>query len=249
VISHRIGSVDVSSGSYADIVAMLEEIATASTAIHVHFVNAYVIALAEQDKDYGRLLATGLCLTDGTPVAWFGRWAYRQTASEWERVYGPDVMASLLASAGLRHYLLGGTEQTLAALQVEIAKRWPQAQIVGAYSPPFRALTEGEQAEQDAAIVASGADVVWVGLGTPKQDWEAARVAASTGLMTLAVGAAFDFIAGTKPQAPVWMQRSGTEWAFRLATEPRRLAKRYLWGNPRFLRAVARQPGLRRSRD
>ncbi len=246
--TRRMGTVDVTAGSFADCVEMLRHRALAREPVHVHFVNAYVIALAEEDADYRDLLRAGLCLTDGTPVAWLGRWVYGQSRKDWQRVYGPDVMACLLASPGLRHYLLGGTEQTLAALQTAIARRWSQAQVVGASSPPFRALTDEEQRQQDAAIAASGADVVWVGLGTPKQDWEAARVAASTGRMALAVGAAFDFIAGTKPQAPVWMQRSGTEWAFRLATEPRRLARRYLWGNPRFVRAVARQPGLRRRR-
>ncbi len=242
------GGVHIASGSYRECVDALIAVAASGKAVHVHFVNAYVIALAEEDEEYRRVLREGLCLTDGTPVAWFGRWTYTRSREEWERVYGPDVMETLLATPGLRHYLLGGSEQTLTSLRRVIDQRWPEAQVVGANSPPFRPLTHAEQRAQDAAIVASGADVVWVGLGTPKQDWEAARVAASTGRMALAVGAAFDFIAGTKPQAPQWMQRSGTEWAFRLATEPRRLARRYLWGNPRFLLAVAKHPGLRRHR-
>lgn len=242
------GGVHIASGSYDECVDALKTFAASGQAVHVHFVNAYVIALADEDEEYRRLLRHGLCLTDGTPVAWLGRWSYMRTRGEWERVYGPDVMESLLSTPGLRHYLLGGSEDTLTSLQRVINQRWPEAHVVGADSPPFRPLTQAEQRAQDAAIVASGADVVWVGLGTPKQDWEAARVAASTGRLALAVGAAFDFIAGTKPQAPLWMQRSGTEWAFRLATEPRRLARRYLWGNPRFLLAVAKHPGLRRHR-
>lgn len=206
---------------------------------HFHFANAYTIALADTQPQYAALLNDGVVFTDGVPVAWVGRRAYGVSAPEWPRVYGPDVMAAVL-ERGLRHYLLGGSPQTLAALQERIAQRWPKATIVGAESPPFRTLTASELAAQDARVAASGADLVWVGLGTPKQDWEAARVTAATGLPTLAVGAAFDFLAGTKPQAPVWMQRTGTEWAFRLASEPRRLAGRYLWGNPRFLLAVAR---------
>ena len=87
---------------------------------------------------------------------------------------------------------------------------------------------------------------MWVGLGTPKQDHEVARLSDELPVVAMAVGAAFDFIAGTKPQAPVLMQRTGTEWLYRLASEPRRLTKRYLWGNPRFLRAAARTPGWRR---
>ena len=156
--------------------------------------------------------------------------------------------------------------------------------MVGAESPPFRALSAEAIAAQDArirdsganivwvglgtpnrtgkaarragvvalrsaggrgAVRDSGATIVWVGLGTPKQDWEVARLTASVPV-AMAVGAAFDFLAGVKPQAPLWMQKSGTEWAFRFASEPRRLAKRYLWGNPRFLVAAAREPGLRR---
>jgi N-acetylglucosaminyldiphosphoundecaprenol N-acetyl-beta-D-mannosaminyltransferase len=147
---------------------------------------------------------------------------------------------------GPRHYLLGGSPATLAVLESQIAERWPGAVVVGAESPPFRALSVAEVAEQDARIRDSGATIVWVGLGTPKQDWEVARLAASVPVVAMAVGAAFDFIAGVKPQAPIWMQKSGTEWAFRFASEPKRLAKRYLWGNPRFLVAAAREPGLRK---
>ena len=111
---------------------------------------------------------------------------------------------------------------------------------MGAESPPFRELTPTEQSEQDDRIRASGANLVWIGLGTPKQDWEAARIAARLPVVALAVGAAFDFLSGAKTQAPVWMQRSGTEWLYRLGTEPRRLSQRYLWGNPRFVRAAWR---------
>ena len=112
--------------------------------------------------------------------------------------------------------------------------------MVAAESPPFRPLTAAEVAAQDQRIRQSGAELVWVGLGTPKQDHEVARLAAELPVVALAVGAAFDFLAGTKPQAPLWMQRSGTEWAFRLASEPKRLTRRYLWGNPRFLQAALR---------
>lgn len=217
----------------------------------VHFANAYTVALADTDHAYGRLLANpdSVAFTDGVPVAWIGRRGYPAVAGTWDRVYGPDVMEAVLGASGPdgpRHYLLGGSAETLTALGRTIATRWPRATVVGAESPPFRALSSAERDEQDARIRDSGANLVWVGLGTPKQDWEAARLAASLPVIALAVGAAFDFLAGTKPQAPLWMQRSGTEWAFRFASEPRRLAKRYLWGNPRFLLAASRQPGLRK---
>jgi N-acetylglucosaminyldiphosphoundecaprenol N-acetyl-beta-D-mannosaminyltransferase len=241
LLRHDIGSVGFTVGPFQDCVD--RTLSPAPT--HIHFVNAYTVALADTQPQYAALLNSGLCFTDGMPVAWVGRRAYGLRAEQWPRVYGPDVMEAVL-ERGLSHYLLGGSPQTLEALQEVIAQRWPQATVAGAESPPFRPLTPAERQEQDARIAASGADLVWVGLGTPKQDWEAARITASTGTTTLAVGAAFDFIAGTKPQAPQWMQQAGLEWAFRLGSEPRRLARRYLWGNPRFLLAAARSPGLRK---
>jgi N-acetylglucosaminyldiphosphoundecaprenol N-acetyl-beta-D-mannosaminyltransferase len=241
MLRHRdIGPVGFTVGPFQDCV----DRTLAPEPTHIHFVNAYTVALADTQPQYAALLNSGLCFTDGMPVAWVGRRAYGLSADQWSRVYGPDVMEAVL-ERGLSHYLLGGSTHTLAALQEQIAHRWPQATVVGAQSPPFRTPTRAERQDQDARILASGADLVWVGLGTPKQDWEAARITASTGKTTLAVGAAFDFLAGTKPQAPKWMQQAGLEWAFRLGSEPRRLARRYLWGNPRFLLAAARAPGLR----
>lgn len=210
----------------------------------VHFANAYNIALAEKDPQYRQLLQEGdLVFTDGTPVVWAGRRLHPAQASTWQRVYGPDVMTGVLQAStadGPRHYLLGGSDETLTKLQEQITHRWPAAQVVGAESPPFRAATTDEFAARDTRIRESGATLVWVGLGTPKQDVEVRRLADSLPVTALAVGAAFDFIAGTVQQAPRWMQRSGTEWAFRLAKEPRRLAKRYLWGNPMFIASAVR---------
>lgn len=217
----------------------------ASRGIAVHFANAYTIALADTDESYRALLSEpdNVVFTDGMPVAWFGKRAHPQLAAKWERVYGPDAMSGVLDTSDAsapRHYLLGGSPETLGQLLAAIAVRWPSAQVVGAESPPYRSLSEAEQTQQDARIAASGATHVWVGLGTPKQDWEVARIADSLPVVALAVGAAFDFLSGSKPQAPVWMQRSGTEWLYRLASEPRRLFKRYLWGNPRFVYAAWR---------
>lgn len=235
------------------IIESADRVAAGGSGVPVHFANAYTVALADSQQEYGELLARpgSVALTDGVPVMWIGRRGYPQAADAWERVYGPDVMEAVLDAStadGPRHYLLGGSLETLVALRDVIAERWPDAVVVGIESPPFRALTAEEQQAQDARILESGATIVWVGLGTPKQDWEVARLAEALPIVAMAVGAAFDFLAGIKPQAPLWMQRSGTEWAFRLASEPRRLAKRYLWGNPRFLVAAAREPGLRRRR-
>lgn len=211
----------------------------------VHFANAYTIALADSDPDYAALFRArnAAVFTDGMPVAWVGRRFFPEYEDSWDRVYGPDVMSAVLAAStadGPRHYLIGGSEDTLAALREAIAERWPDARIVGAESPPFREPTAAELAERDARVRDAGADIAWIGLGTPKQDWEVARVAGALPVVAMAVGAAFDFLAGTKPQAPEWMQSSGTEWLYRFASEPKRLAKRYLWGNPAFLRAAWR---------
>lgn len=224
----------------------------ASTGIPVHFANAYTVALADSDPGYAALFSPPgtVVFTDGMPVVWAGRRFYPEVAGQWERVYGPDVMAGVLAASkpdAPAHYLLGGSPEVLGQLQEAVAQRWPQARIVGAESPPYRPLTAQERAAQDARIADSGATIVWVGLGTPKQDWEVARLAAALPVVAMAVGAAFDFHAGTTTQAPRWMQRSGLEWAFRLGTEPRRLAKRYFWGNPRFVAAALHSRPRRRT--
>ena len=250
--TRRVGPVPFRVAGFGDAVDAV--IATASSrgiGVPVHFANAYTIALADTDPEYTELLARpgSAVFTDGVPVAWVGRRAFPDLAGTWDRVYGPDVMEAVFErDEGLSHYLLGGSPETLVALQDAIAQRWPHVKIVGAESPPFRAMSATEVAEQDARIADSGADIVWVGLGTPKQDWEVARIASELPVVAMAVGAAFDFLAGVKPQAPLWMQRTGTEWAFRLASEPRRLTKRYLWGNPRFVLAAARNPGLKKRR-
>lgn len=212
--------------------------------VAIHFANAYNVALAQRESSYRRVLEGGdAVFCDGMPVVWAGRRLHADVANSWTRVYGPDVMTGVLnasTQAGPRHYLLGGLPETLAALEVRIRSRWNSALIVGTESPPFGTWSADELVERDERIRESGATLVWVGLGTPKQDWEVHRIARSLPVTALAVGAAFDFLAGTKEQAPVWMQRSGLEWSYRLAHEPTRLAKRYLWGNPMFVASVLR---------
>lgn len=205
----------------------------------VHFCNAYNVALAAKHPEYLAVLESGdFIFSDGVPITWVGKGAYPNLRHTWERVYGPDVMTAILTKStreSPRHYLLGGTEETLAALQANIAARFPNAVIVGAESPPFRTPSPTELKERDARIRQSEATMVWVGLGTPKQDLEVQRLASALPVVALAVGAAFDFLAGTTSQAPVWMQRNGLEWMYRFAQEPRRLGHRYLWGNSVFL--------------
>lgn len=213
--------------------------------VDIHLCNAYTLALADRDVWMHDLLGrSGLNFPDGQAVVWANRLAHPEKDLPTERVYGPDLFLAVVdrgQQAGLRHYLLGSTPEVLDALRQRLLDAYPAARIVGWESPPFRDLTEAERTAQAERIRCSGAQVVWVGLGTPKQDHESARLAARLPVVAAAVGAAFDFVAGTKRQAPAWMRRRGLEWLFRLLSEPRRLWRRYVFGNARFLWAVRRR--------
>jgi N-acetylglucosaminyldiphosphoundecaprenol N-acetyl-beta-D-mannosaminyltransferase len=212
---------------------------------HVHLVNAYTVALADRDPGYRRMLCAGdsLCLADGRPLGWVSE--LRRLRPRLQQIRGTDLFLAVVdrgRSTGLTHYLLGGRPETTAGLKRELERRFPGSRIVGSESPPFRELTPDEARQQLERIALSGADVVWVGLGAPRQDHEGARIARELSVETVAVGAAFGFISGTAPEAPRWMRRAGLEWSYRLAREPRRLWRRYLFGNARFIKAVAFRP-------
>jgi N-acetylglucosaminyldiphosphoundecaprenol N-acetyl-beta-D-mannosaminyltransferase len=211
----------------------------------VHLCNAYTLAAAEEDADLHALLrSASLNLPDGQAVVWANQLLNRTTALPSSRVCGTELLLDVFAlgrRAGLRHYLLGSTPEVLTALQQQLHRHSPGALIVGACSPPFRPLTADESREQEQLILEAEADVVWVGLGTPQQDRRSAELADAVPSVCVAVGAAFDFVAGHKQRAPCWMQQWGMEWLFRLVHEPRRLWRRYLFGNTRFVRGVARQ--------
>jgi len=198
---------------------------------------------SQRDARYRCILNQSFLTTpDGMPLVWVSR---LQGHPEVSRVYGPDLMLALFAaseSAGYKHFLYGGASGVPEALAARLRERFPGAQVVGAYAPPFRDLTQEEEDEIVRRINGSGADIVWVGLGTPKQDyWMAEHLGRLAAPVMIGVGAAFDFHAGRKRQAPRWMQRSGLEWLFRLLSEPRRLWRRYLLNNPLFVISVALQ--------
>lgn len=177
---------------------------------------------------------------DGTPLVWAAR---RAGLDIEQRVYGPDLMRDVLdrgRAHDLRHYLYGSTPEVLADLEERLRSRLPGVAIAGTHSPPFRELTAAEEDEVVADILRSRAQVVWVGLGTPRQDDFVARMRDRLPVPLVAVGAAFDFHADRKPQAPRWMMDRGLEWLYRLLTEPRRLWRRYLIGNPIFLWGLSR---------
>ena len=208
----------------------------------VHLCNAYTLSLAMRDESYRTIVNAGdLRFADGFPVAAVGR--RHGHADMTSRVYGPDLFLDTMRAGvdrGLAHYLHGSTQDVLDLMLSKLPAMVPGVRLVGCEAPPFRALTESEEADAAERIKAAGADIVWVGLGTPKQDQFVSRMRDRVDVPLVAVGAAFDFIAQTKPMAPPWMQRAGLEWAFRLATEPRRLWKRYLIGNTVFIYGVCR---------
>jgi N-acetylglucosaminyldiphosphoundecaprenol N-acetyl-beta-D-mannosaminyltransferase len=184
----------------------------------------------------------GLVVPDGVPLVWVGRLLGHGTV---QRVYGPDFMlllAARAATAGYRCFFYGGGAGVAEKLAAELASRFPGLRTVGAEAPPFRELSPGEETDTFSRMNASEADIVWVGLGCPKQErWMAACRTRLTASVLVGVGAAFDFHTGRVAQAPRWLMPLGLEWLFRLAQEPRRLACRYLVYNPLFVGLVLRQ--------
>lgn len=195
--------------------------------------------------------ASGLTLPDGVPLYWMCRAAGHRGATQSR---GADLFAAFSRAAaerGLRYFLYGGAPGVAEAMARRVAASYPGVEVVGTMTPPFRPLTPAEEAATAAAIDAADPDVVWVGLSTPKQERWMARVRDLVAAPVLVgVGAVFDFVAGTKPEAPAALRGSGLEWAYRLAREPRRLWRRYLVNNPAFVAAVAAQvarSGLRQA--
>ncbi len=177
--------------------------------------------------------AADMVTPDGMPVVWLARIKGHAFV---DRTYGPDLMHELCVRPHLRHYFFGGTEDVLEKLQQNLKKECPHINIAGMYSPPFRHRAEVENGDLIAAINTAKPDILWVGLGSPKQDfWMKLNRGQLNVPVMIGVGAAFDFLAGAKAQAPRWLQRSGFEWLFRLCCEPRRLWKRYLIGNSLFI--------------
>ncbi|KQY29708.1 hypothetical protein ASD21_04135 [Caulobacter sp. Root1455] len=224
---------------------------TASTAIHAwakdktsRFVcirDVHGIMQAYDDPELSELHKSAAMVTpDGMPLVWIGRRAGLPV----ERTCGPDLMDRVLsdsATSGLRHYFFGGKPGVAERLKAVFEDRYPGLRVVGASTPPFRELTDEELQAVAAEISASGADVVWIGLSTPKQEFLMRRLVAHTSTTLIGVGAAFDFHTGAVKRAPRWIQKAGIESLFRLASEPRRLWRRYLIMAPRFVFLIARQ--------
>ena len=222
--------------SWNEILARIAGWARARESRYVCICNVHSVITAKGDADFKRVLdQADIATPDGMPVAWMLR---KQGYAGQERINGPDLMwnyCALAARGGDGVYFYGGSNETLQLLTAKLKNEFPNLKISGSYSPPFRNLSEAEDEQIINSINSSGAGVVFVGLGCPKQEkWMEAHRNRIHAVM-IGVGAAFDFHAGTLQRAPLWMQQNGLEWFHRLCSEPRRLAKRYLVTNTLFI--------------
>jgi len=220
---------------------LTHDLASDGVGINLRLANAYNIALASKSSSYAAILADsrGINLPDGSPVALALR--IRRKRPSASQVRGPSLFRASLEvtrNSDLSHFFLGSTEQVLQSLTRNVRNQYEGVKIAGSYSPPF-AEVDDDYVELCAQIVRKAEpDILWLGLGTPKQDILGTRLAHVLNIPIVNVGAAFDFVAGSVAEAPAWLQGTGMEWTYRLAKEPRRLWKRYIFGNMRFIWAT-----------
>jgi N-acetylglucosaminyldiphosphoundecaprenol N-acetyl-beta-D-mannosaminyltransferase len=233
--------VPIAALTFEQAVRLFLDAPTAGHRIGAHLCTTHTLVEATDDDVLRTALVSGMALPDGVPLVWVGR----ARGARMERVCGLDLMPALMdrgRGQDARHYLYGGAPGTPELLAERLKARYPGLNVVGAESPPFRPLNGPERSATIARINAARPDYVWVGLGTPKQDyWIAEYRPDLEAPALLAVGAAFDIVSGRRRRAPRLLQRVGAEWLFRLALEPRRLWRRYLKGNTLFVLLVARE--------
>lgn len=226
----------VDATSYEDACNRIQAWAEGRRSSYVVAANVHVVMTAYFDPPYQHIVNQAALVTpDGMPLVWGLR---RLGIPHQSRVYGPDLMLAWCeraAQTGLSIYLYGGTEATLQRLKDTLQSRFPSLPIAGSHAPPFRALSPQEEADDVARIHQSGAQVVFVGLGCPKQEQWMARQLGQVNAVMVGVGAAFNFFSGEVAQAPRWMMNLGLEWLYRFSQEPRRLWRRYAVNNPLFV--------------
>ena len=233
----------VDATSYEDACDRILRWARARMSCYVVAANVHVVTTARWDREYRDVLRNAKLVTpDGMPLVW----ALRLLGfPQQQRVYGPDLMLELCdrlsSSPDLSIYLYGGTPDTVQRLQSNLLQKYPNLAIAGSHSPPFRQLSEEEELADIERIHRSGARIVLVALGCPKQEYWMSRQQGKLRAVAIGVGAAFAFHSGTVRQAPRWMMKWGVEWLFRLWVEPRRLWKRYTINNPAFVLLFAWQ--------
>jgi N-acetylglucosaminyldiphosphoundecaprenol N-acetyl-beta-D-mannosaminyltransferase len=231
---------------YEGALARIDEIVAGRDESYVCCTSVHGLMASRRDRELAAALnGAALNLPDGMPIVWALNLLGEGRALQ-DRVYGPTLMemaCERAAAAGHRIYLYGGHDEgALRELKTALRRRSPAIEIAGDWSPPHRDLSSNEEHELARRIEASGADIVWCGISTPRQEkWMLRMRPLLSAPVLISVGAAFDFLAGRVSQAPSWMQRRGLEWAYRLSREPRRLGPRYLRSNPAFVAAVTRQ--------
>jgi N-acetylglucosaminyldiphosphoundecaprenol N-acetyl-beta-D-mannosaminyltransferase len=229
-----------------DAAITIVQAASQGRALEAHLCNAYTLSLVDRDPRLaGALRRAQLNLPDGTPVAWLGR-----PLGVREPVRGPGLVhavAEIGAAAGVRHYFYGGAPGVAEELAERLRRQVSGLEVAGWESPPFGEPTEADLDRSAALITDSRANVVWVGMGTPRQDYLVPPLAERTAAVVVPVGAAFDFLTGRVKEAPESLHGTGLEWLYRLVAEPRRLWSRYLIGNPRFMRSAVRHKVQQRS--
>lgn len=231
--SFTVIGLSVSANPLAEVVDSIIASAVEKRSLEVHLCNSYTLSLAKGSSElYETLRTADLNLPDGAPVAWLGRKAGARGP-----IRGPDLVSAVMnegRSHGLRHYLWGGA-QGIAARMKELAEaEWAGVEIVGADAPPFAPVDQIDLEAVAQSLRRTGANICWVGLGTPKQDIATKRLAQLVNIPIVPVGAAFDFAAGSVREAPRWLRGTGLEWVYRLVREPRRLWRRYLINSPRL---------------
>jgi N-acetylglucosaminyldiphosphoundecaprenol N-acetyl-beta-D-mannosaminyltransferase len=219
---------------------------------YVCFASVHGVMQARRDKSFAKVYAeSALCLPDGAPVAWVGRWKGHRQMS---RVAGPDFMLRVFEDERFRdrtHFFYGGEEGVATLMQQRLQERYPHARVVGTHTPPFRPLLVSEEQELTQLIHTLKPDFIWVGTGCPKQEYFMQRYLDQLETrMMFGVGAAFDFHSGRIQDSPDWAKRAGLQWLHRLIQDPRRLWKRYLVSNTAFLWQLGRQAiGLDRNQS
>jgi len=239
--SYEVLGVRVDAVQIPDVVSRMEEwIKRRDACRYIAVTDMHSLMQAQHAESFKRiLLDADLVVPDGFPLVWLGR---RKGIALRRRVYGPELMERFCEEStaqGYRHFFYGGAQGVAEDLSIRLTARFPALQIAGTYCPPFRPLTQQEDEQVVSMINGVRADVVWVGLGAPKQErWMSEHQRRLNAPVLVGVGAAFDFHTGRIAQAPLWMREHGLEWLFRLSREPGRLWRRYLIYGTQFVALV-----------
>ena len=238
----KVISINISTGKYKDFIKEILFLAKKKESSYICVANVHMTIEAYNDENFKNIVNSADIITpDGMPLVKALKLLYRV---EQDRVSGPDLMPDLLRKAesqGLSVFFYGSTEEVLKAIIKRARVEYPKLQIAGTYSPPFRELT-GEEKEEIAELINdSGANIVFVSLGCPKQEKWMAEMKGKINAVMIGVGAAFPIYAGTQKRAPRWMQKLVLEWFYRLCQEPRRLFKRYFYTNFKFLYLISKE--------